>query len=149
VTNPIKGGCLCGLVRYELDPEGILLFNTCYCENCQKNSGTGYTTQLQIEPNAFQWDAGEEEISRYESSPGINRAFCSRCGSRLPQQNLNGVVSVPTGTLDADPGVTPEINIYTDSKRRWATIDGSIESLPGQGSPEFWEKFMQSKSRDA
>lgn len=141
----IDDGCVCGAVRYTIRTEGIVLFNTCYCERCQKNSGSAYTAQLQVEPNAFSWVQGEVDIARFESSPGIFRSFCPTCGSRVPQLNPTGVFAVPAGTLDDDPGVTPEFNIYTERKRGWATIDQSIDSLPQQGSAEFWQEFMRRK----
>lgn len=149
MINTIEGGCLCGAVRFRVDMAGIMLFNTCYCINCQKNSGTGFTAQLQLEPRAFEWLQGQEGTSSFESSPGVFREFCTTCGSRVPRLNPTGVVAVPAGLLDADPGVKPEINIYVGSKRGWAMLDESIESLPAEGSAEFWKQFMESKSRDA
>ncbi len=143
----IEGGCLCGAVRFRIDLRQILLFNTCYCRNCQKNTGTGFTVQLQLDPAGFEWLSGEDSIAGYESSPDIFRDFCRTCGTRVPRQNPNGIVAVPAGAMDENLEIAPEINLFAAERRRWAAMDSGIESLPGQGSPEFWEAFMKARTK--
>jgi hypothetical protein len=144
----IQGSCLCLGITFEFDETEILLFNKCYCSNCQKSSGTGSVTQLQVAGPHFHWIGGQELISTYESSPGIHRPFCKTCGSRVPQPHHGGeLVAVPAGLLEDDPGIRPEISMHTSSKAKWDTIDESIPSTPGQGSDEFWREFMEQKSR--
>ena len=84
-------------------------------------------------------------IMRYESSPGVYRAFCGTCGSRLPMSGAE-IVPVPAGLLNTDLGMTPEVNMHLASKSEWAIVDDSIHCLQDQGSEEFWASFMEAKS---
>jgi len=143
----IRGSCLCNAVRFEIDRGEILLFNNCYCTRCRKNTGTAHTAQLQVAAGGFRWRSGEAAITRYPSAPGVYRSFCATCGSRVPQLNSNGLVAVPAGLLDEDPGLRAEINMHVESKPAWATIDASVPSIPGQGDDAFWRRFMQTKLR--
>ena len=94
----VKGQCLCGEVAFELDAARIVLFNNCYCKKCQRDSGTGFVSQLQVPRENFRWLQGENTIRLFESSPGVKRAFCEVCGSRLPMNEVDGnIVPVPAG----------------------------------------------------
>ena len=140
----LRGSCLCGNVSFELDAAAIVLFNNCFCSRCRKNTGSGNTAQLQVLAHGFRWLSQAEEVSVYESSPGVQRAFCRTCGSRVPRPNMpSNLVAVPAGTLDEDPGVRPQINMHTANRPGWAVMDRSIANLPGQGSEAFWRSFMQ------
>ena len=142
----IRGGCLCGAVRFEIDPSAILLFNFCHCSRCQKRSGSAHTSQLQVVADKFQWIQGMDSMSWYESSPGVRGPFCSTCGCRLPSYtNQEELVAVPAGLLDGDPGVRPEINIHCNSAAPWHKLNDSMTSIEGQGSDEFWRQYMSSR----
>lgn len=146
----IKGHCLCGTVSFEIDPEGIVLFNNCYCKSCQRNAGTGYVSQIQVLRSSFHWLGGEQDLKQFESSPGVNRAFCRHCGSRMPQTEIPGdFVPVPAGVLNENPGQLPEVNMHLNAKAPWALVDESIDGVEDQGSPEFWEHFMKRKQNNS
>jgi hypothetical protein len=145
----IEGRCICGQVAFEIDPSEISLFNNCYCKKCQQYSGTGFVSQLQVRKSGFSWLHGEALITHFESSPGVFRAFCSRCGSRLPMSKQESFVPVPAGLLVQDPGCSAEVNMHLSSKANWALVDNSIHCLNDQGSSEFWSSFMESKQSDA
>ena len=142
----IKGQCLCAGVRFEINPEKIALFNNCYCKKCQQYSGAGFVSQVQLWKDGFAWLHGEDKITHYESSPGVLRAFCSQCGSPLPMSKQDHLVPVPAGLLSESPNCAPEINLHLASKAAWAMVDESIECLQEQGSTEFWETYMASKT---
>ncbi len=146
----IKGRCLCGEVSFEIDPDGIVLFNNCYCKRCQRNSGAGFVSQIQVQRSKFRWLTGEACIKLFESSPGVNRGFCGICGSRTPMTEIPGdFVPVPVGLLDDDPGRMPQVNMHLGDKAHWAIVDEDIDCLEGQGSPEFWEEFMERQQSGA
>ena len=144
----VGGQCLCGAVAFELDCAAVLLFNNCYCKACQRNSGADFVSQLQLPRSGFRWLRGESTIRSFESSPGVHRAFCAVCGSRLPMTTLEGdVVPVPVGLLDVDPGLRPEVNIFLESRAEWAPVEDGIRGVSGRGTPEFWAEFMASEGR--
>lgn len=146
----IEGQCLCGEVTFELDPNRVVLFNNCYCRKCQRNSGTGFVSQLQVEREAFNWLQGKHKVQLFESSPGVNRAFCGQCGSRLPMTEVEGnYVPVPVGLLNDEFDHKPEVNMHLNDKAGWALVDESIHCLADQGTQEFWATFAEAKQRDA
>ena len=145
----IPGSCLCGTIRFEIDEAEILLFNLCHCTSCQKRSGTAHTSQIQVAGDGFRWLRGENHISLYKTDEVIRCSFCSICGCRLPSsRNWDEIVAIPAGLLEADPGIKPEINIHAENSPSWHKLDRKITTIEGQGSDEFWSKFMQGKRSD-
>jgi len=53
---------------------------------------------------------------------------------------------VPAGSLDTNLDLMPEINLFAASRTSWAVMDPTIETLPGQGTAEFWAEFMARKT---
>src|SRR5438093_3808996 len=47
VTKKIRGSCLCGGVRFEVEPPFIRAGH-CHCERCRKHSGTAVCTQARV-----------------------------------------------------------------------------------------------------
>ena len=75
----LKGGCLCGGVRYEIQGQLRVAAN-CHCSICRKQSGAAFLTGAGLAARRFTWVQGEDLLTRYESSPGVVRIFCKRCG---------------------------------------------------------------------
>ena len=119
----IRGSCLCGDVRFEIS--GLLTqASHCHCSMCRKAHGAAFGTYAAAKAAEFRVVAGSERIQRYQSSPGIVRTFCVRCGSTLPgwQESKPDVVDVTLGVIDGDPGVRPQSHIYVGSKAPWYEI---------------------------
>jgi len=118
----LSGSCLCGSVAYEIDGE-MLYFNHCHCERCRKATGTGHATNIIMKPSAARWTAGEDLLRHYKvpEAERFATSFCSECGSLMPRiaPDLSFAL-VPAGTLDKDPGVTPERRIFQDSRASWS-----------------------------
>jgi hypothetical protein len=135
----IHGSCLCGEVRFELD--GVPQFiNHCHCAMCRKAHGAAFGSFLHTDGGAFRWTAGEALRRTFESSPGTFRAFCDRCGSRLPVLEDDGThVIIPAGLLDDDPGVRPTVHIHAASKAPWFDITDALPQFDGFPPDDFWE----------
>jgi hypothetical protein len=130
----IRGSCLCGEVRYQL--EGAPQFiNHCHCSMCRKVHGAAFGSFLHADGRGFHWTAGEQRVKTYESSPGNLRAFCTNCGSNVPvvehDEEEGPHAIIPAGGLDDDPGVRPVVHIHVASKAPWSHI--------GDGLPQFDE----------
>jgi len=115
------GSCLCGEVTYEIRPP-YTWFQYCHCSRCRKRSGTAHAANILIAAGQLSWTSGEDQLTRYElpDAKSFGTSFCAICGSQLPRVTRNGTWAVvPAGTLDADPGIRPERNIYWDSRASW------------------------------
>lgn len=115
-----RGSCLCATVRWGVDAPFERMTH-CHCSMCRKAHGAAFATYAVCATSAFRWLAGEEVIARYASSPGFERAFCSRCGSVVPMGDAEKI-DVPAGCLDDDPGIRPSAHIFVASKAPWHVI---------------------------
>ncbi len=120
----LTGSCLCGTVRYELTQAPVWAHN-CHCSRCRKTSGAAFASNLFFALDALRYSQGEDHL-RWFKPPEAERfthVFCDRCGSTLPFVNKQrGVVGVPMGGLDGDPGYSPRAHIFVKSRAPWFTI---------------------------
>jgi hypothetical protein len=122
----IKGRCLCGTVRYEMDgPIANLLH--CHCSMCRKHHGTPFATWAAAPLAGFRFTAGEDAVERYASSAGFHRSFCRHCGSVVPEANAAaGLAICPAGNLEGDLGIEPQLHMFVGSKAPWYRITDDL-----------------------
>jgi hypothetical protein len=57
-------------------------------------------------------------------------AFCSRCGSPVPDPPAGATwFEIPAGLLDDDPALRPDKHIFVESKSTWFQISDSLPQL--------------------
>ena len=78
----IRGGCLCGKVRYEITGR-LFDASNCHCSMCRRQHGAVYATYVDFNPDEFNWVSGKDLVKVYEPSPDGGWCFCSECGSSL------------------------------------------------------------------
>jgi hypothetical protein len=109
---------------------------------CRKAHGAPFATYLTTPASHFHFVSGETARTRYRSSSvGLTRAFCPRCGSVVPNVDTHlGLVYIPAGCLDDDPGVRPSAHIFVRSKAPWFPITDDLpryDAYPAEsGLPE-------------
>lgn len=120
----MKGSCLCGTIRYQIDQlDGAI--GHCHCLTCQKAHSAAFASTAGVLREHFRWLEGQDALNSYESSPGKLRHFCARCGSHLVAQRIGQPhVIVRVATLDNDPGVIAQHHIWTSHDRPWLASDG-------------------------
>ncbi|MCC5639352.1 GFA family protein [Nostoc sp. CHAB 5844] len=127
----VRGGCLCGYVRYEYNGE-LESANYCHCQDCRKTTGSAFNVGVRVQSTALCVVSGQ--VKSYtkigDSGSMIVREFCPECGSPLftkapakPQ-----FVWIKAGSLDNPMYVKPVHQIWTDSAVPWAYI---AADLPG------------------
>src|SRR5579872_5286921 len=106
---PIRGGCLCGQVRYEVDAPFVSAAY-CHCTRCQRRTGTAASASARVAPGAFRIVSGADLVRTFEPPDGWAKAFCSACGSALWSTHPDepGLLGVRLGTVDGDPGIRPQ-----------------------------------------
>lgn len=129
----LKGGCLCGAVRYEVVGEPQRFYH-CHCLRCRKSSGTGHASNLMLADARLTFTQGESLLKSYKvpEAKRFTRQFCSECGSSVARfvPELNMVV-IPAGSLDGEPPIQPQARIFWDSRAAW--------SCDGDALPRFAE----------
>ena len=141
--NGATGGCLCGGVRYRVTGE-LRDAIACHCMQCRKTTGHyGVFSACRNEALVLEND---ESLAWYESSPGVRRGFCGKCGSTLFWDNRSrDYIAVAAGSLDKPTGITLIKHIYAADKGDYYRIEGCTPAdihrgsvapadvIPGQG----------------
>jgi len=132
------GGCLCGGVRYVLRGE-LGPITLCHCSQCRKAQGGAAVAAAPVRAAEFEITAGPELLRAYESSPGKERVFCSRCGSPLYSRRVadTDFLRLRLGTLDGPVGKKPSAHIWVGDKADWDLICDDVPQHerfePGRG----------------
>ena len=134
----VRGGCLCGAVRYEVGGD-LGDADHCHCSMCRRQHGAAFSTYADVEPGDFRWISGEDRVKRYETPSGAGWAFCSECGSTLAGSDGGTITSIALGTVDGDPGVRPSAHIFVGSRAQWHEIHDDLPQFetraPGSRPP--------------
>ena len=127
----VRGGCLCGGVRYELTTP-FRRANFCHCSRCRKHTGAAASAQGRVAREGFTLLSGAELVETFRPEGGMAKAFCRVCGSSL----FGGTwpdgpeVSIRLGTLDDDPGIRPQYHSFAADVPPW-------DRLPDDGLPRY------------
>ena len=119
--NNFSGRCLCGQVRCEIQGPFQRFFQ-CYCDRCQKKSGSAFASLIFTTPDKIEWQTGGELVTSYDlpNTERFRNCFCSICGSQVPYASRdNSYLVVPAGFLDDDPNISPNANIFYTEKPSW------------------------------
>ena len=127
----IRGGCLCGGVRFELEG-AVGPFELCHCRRCRKTSGTAFTAMIGVRTADFRLLQGHDLIATYDAPilrhpPAYRVSFCCRCGSPVPNPEPSAEwFEVPAGALDDDPQLRPDKHIFIELKAPWFEITDAL-----------------------
>ena len=126
-TEHHDGGCMCGAVRYRL--HGPFSYSAhCHCRSCQRAVGAGFATFSAVAPENFEMTRGELAI--YESSPGVRRGFCRRCGTSLTYAGDDWTdAAVLSATLDDPAAAVPTSNVYLEHRQPWVALDARLKQF--------------------
>ncbi|MGD9614741.1 MAG: GFA family protein [Alphaproteobacteria bacterium] len=125
----IKGGCLCGAVRYSATVEQAAA-GICHCRDCQRFTGSAFAALVVVPKAAVTIDGAMTTFS----SPGgsgqpLLRHFCPQCGSSLAEESPTrrpGMLILNVGTFDDPAMVMPMRETFRDDAWPWLHIDGDI-----------------------
>lgn len=118
IPLPIEGGCRCGSVRFEISGQPVLK-EFCHCRSCRHSAGAPLMAWTGFKLDAFSLQSGAPTI--YESSPGVQRSFCGRCGTPLTLADARFAeeVYVATAAFDDGEAPVPEIHIWRSERLPW------------------------------
>lgn len=120
----VRGSCLCGGVAYESTGAPLRAYS-CHCSRCRKARGAAHASNLFGPIDGFRFVRGEERLASYKvpEAQRFMQVFCRTCGSPMPRVDPDrGIVVIPMGSLDGDPGVRPSRHIFVGSKAPWFEI---------------------------
>jgi hypothetical protein len=114
-------------------------FDLCHCSRCREASGSAFLAELEFKAAEFEWVCGQSLVRTYEAPvrktpPGYRRTFCTVCGAPVPTVD-RGIIRVPAGTLDGDPGIRPQRHLFVDFKAPWFEITDSLGQFGTKPKP--------------
>jgi hypothetical protein len=123
---PIEGGCFCGAVRYRITG-APRVSAICHCHSCRRAAGAPTLAWLIVSVADFGITAGAP--ARYESSPGVTRQFCSRCGTQLTYEDAAkpGTIDITTASLDAPDAFPPTKEVWLEHKIAWESANPAAD----------------------
>jgi hypothetical protein len=122
--NVIRGGCLCGAVRYEGTGEPFNVTH-CHCEDCRKSAGAPFVTWASFRRDSFQFTKGKP---REVAWAGRIRSFCPMCGSALTFMSRPDAdeIDVTVATFDEPEAVTPADHIWIEDRMPWVKLADNL-----------------------
>ena len=126
--HKVQGGCLCGLIRYEVASIGSRMGH-CHCSMCRKFHGAAFATLGEAKVEDFRWLSGEQHLRSFVAPNGTTRKFCEHCGSSLifaPANDTGELVEFSLGTLDSDIELRPDAHIFTRFGASWYEIADNL-----------------------
>lgn len=116
-----RGRCLCGLVRFEY--EGRERWRAhCHGESCRRATASPFTTFPGFPDGRWRWTGAEP--ASFESSPGVRRRFCPRCGT--PMAHHGPTRTHETGfcaaTLADSRDFAPEAHVHWAEHLPWIRL---------------------------
>ena len=135
-TATATGGCMCGAVRYEAvgAPRDV---GHCHCRSCRQHTGAPVVTLVVFKGGQVAFTKGSPRV--YESSPGVERGFCERCGTSLSWERGtadDSIIDVHISTLD-DPGAfVPSVHWHHSERIDWFEVADSLPRLHGDSPDE-------------
>jgi hypothetical protein len=118
-----EGGCLCGNIRF-IATGPAFKPHTCSCKQCQRHSGA--LTQMWVEfgQDQVQWTGAGGEPSKWRSSEGSSRAFCSMCGSTIGAIDDKPTLAIAVGIFDSVncKELAPQSHSYVSKRPKWWSI---------------------------
>ncbi len=119
---PLKGGCQCGQVRYEVTEQPMTLY-CCHCTECQAQSASAFGMSLLVPSTALKLHGATSKYVRdHGRKTEMECLFCSYCGTRVVHRGdgLAAIYSIKAGTLD-EP-LEPVGHIWVKSKATWMQL---------------------------
>ena len=127
----LRGSCLCGAVRLEIEEPLEHAPEACHCTQCRKHTGN-FLVGVNVRRSKLRI-AGAEFVQWYQSSEKVQRGFCSVCGSTLfwnPTIKDYQWTSVALGCLDTRQELKVAKHTFVADKGTYYDIaDGAPQSL--------------------
>lgn len=131
MKKEISGSCLCGKVTSTMKGP-FKKFYQCYCDRCQKKTGSAFASLIFTSPDKITWQSGQACTKRFDlpEAERFSNCFCTECGSQVPYLSRdNAFLVIPAGYLNDDPEIRPEANIFWGERPCWFEEGGLAQKF--------------------
>lgn len=146
MKGELKGGCLCGAVRYVLKPGMRLNPYACHCTDCQSRTGSAFSEHMLFALSDMEIE-GELDTGEYDQPSGAHSSIygCAKCKARIYAVNdsREGMASLRCGTLDDSASLEIAAHLWVKSKQPWIGLPEGAAAMDEQPrTNEEWIKFV-------
>ena len=131
-TTGMTGGCMCGSVRYLSVGEPVMVTH-CHCESCRKHNGAVVATLAGFKASQVTFTGNERKF--FNSSPGVNRAFCGDCGTPLTWEgdagDLGPFFEIHISTFDNPNALVPTAHAFDLERISWFDVADRLPRYAG------------------
>ena len=126
LVHELRGGCLCGALRYLARVETLADCAYCHCETCRRAHGAPVVTWLTVPRQGFSYMKGQPKV--FASSAQGERRFCPTCGSQLEfrSHRTPGQIDLAVACLDAPVLAPPRFHIFHSRHLPWFEIADNL-----------------------
>jgi hypothetical protein len=127
------GRCLCGAVTYEFDGAPMWVIH-CHCDSCRRHTSSAVASFFCVPRAALRFTGVAPQV--YQSSPGVRRSFCGRCGSPIAYEadRIPDEVHLYHGTL-SDPAALPATaHAHAEEQLPWLEVLDDAPRWAGGGT---------------
>jgi len=146
--TPIRGGCHCGAVRYEITARPLAV-NACHCGDCKRLAGGPFGVYLHVPKAALGISSGKFDVFRRKGGSGnmIPIERCTECGARmwhLPEAAPDLVI-LCAGTLDDPSWAVPTSHIFVEEAApdAVAASDALVIEAFKSTRQALWDRFAE------
>ncbi len=113
-----QGGCACGRTRFEARGAPKFVAN-CHCASCRRATGASMSSFVGFKSEQVTWSGEAPAI--FASSPGVERRFCSACGTALSYagEKWAGETHLILGAFDDPRAFTPTAEAFKEEALDW------------------------------
>jgi len=149
-TSSITGGCLCGVIRYEIsEPELGSMF--CHCRMCQKFTGAPIMAGTTFLTETVHFITKKPKY--YRSSAIAERGFCASCGTSLiyrgTVEQWTRWVLIFTASLDYPENFPPTYHLGVESALPWLEVHDALPRTRCEDSPSLIQAYMAVRHIDS
>ena len=103
----------------------------CHCDDCRRNCGAPVVAWLGVPMANFKWIGDMPKT--YESSPGVQRHFCSECGSPMGFEAAHypGGMHLYAASLDTPEIFQPTFHVNYQGKLPWLEMEDELVKYEG------------------
>ena len=130
IMDTLTGRCLCGTITFAITGPPLQIVH-CHCESCRRTTSSPATTFLIVQRVEFKHSQGTPKS--YESSPGVRRSFCERCGSPLTYETDRRPdhIDVYLCSLCNPAAIVPQAHVPWKNSCRGSKFSTISPALPG------------------
>jgi|TARA_R110002096_G_scaffold435828_1_gene663707 hypothetical protein len=126
-----KASCMCGDIQIEAGGNPNYA-EYCHCITCQKSSGSSFMVWVVFDKEKVNVTKGE--ISLYNSSPELQRGFCSNCGSNV-SIHTDKCFDLPIGVLERPDDIKITQHIWAKRALKHVNLEDGLPCYD-EGAPD-------------